>query len=88
MARVHLVEDSIDISEELLLGEFSNAFRVLPSTRGECYLDFILYSEGARKAVVIQRVRVRQEFLAHVTSLMSEVLQDNQALGSFFEFQR
>lgn len=90
MARVQLVEDRIDVADDLMLGVFANAFRVTPAPRGECFLDFVVYSNEMRQARVVQRVRVRADFLIHIESLLHEeaINQENHALGSILEFVR
>jgi len=47
-------------------GEFANAFRILPDSGDEFLLDFLLYSEQARSAQVVSRVRVRAPMLAAI----------------------
>jgi len=65
-----------DLTGDELLGSFANAFRVTKGPGADCFLDFLLYSALERRAVVVARVRVQQEFLSTVCGRLDEVLFD------------
>ena len=45
------------------VGEFANAFRVLPDSGTEWLLDFLVFSESERLAQVVSRIRIQGTLL-------------------------
>lgn len=58
------------------LGEFANAFRIMPDSGSECFLDFCVYSAQENLARVIARVRVHQSFLATIRHRLTLTMQE------------
>lgn len=44
-------------------GTFANAFRVVPESGPECFLDFCVYSAQENRAEVVARIRIHRSFL-------------------------
>jgi len=51
------------VPDKLRLGTFANAFRIVPDTGDEVYLDFCVYSEQEGRADLVARVRIHKSFL-------------------------
>jgi len=71
-------------------GVFANAFRVVPDTGSECFLDFCVYSAQEQKAIVISRIRVHISFLPILyTRLGQELhsLDSSDAVGRLLKGQ-
>lgn len=66
------VECEIIVPEGTQIGEYANAFRVLPEVNGDCILDFLNYSTNAGQARVVSRVRVRRDFIESVQERLRE----------------
>ena len=47
-------------------GHYANAFRIVPDSESEVFLDFCIYSARTNTAQVVSRVRVAIDFLATV----------------------
>lgn len=82
------IECPVTVPQGKELGEFANAFRVLPDAASEWFLDFLVYSEREKVATVVARVRVQGEMLPAIrdrlnASLLSEIPPE-QALLSWF----
>ena len=59
-------------------GIFANAFRVVPDSGQECFLDFCIYSAQENRAEVIARIRIHQSFLPIIQDQLSNVLLEIQ----------
>lgn len=68
------VQCDVIIPEGVQIGEYANAFRVLPEVNSDCILDFLHYSANAGQARVVSRVRVRRDFIEAVQSRLREFL--------------
>lgn len=68
------VQCDVVIPEGVQIGEYANAFRVLPEVNSDCILDFLHYSANAGQARVVSRVRVRRDFIEAVQSRLREFL--------------
>jgi len=64
----------IMIPEELSFPEFANAFRIVGEPGGDCILEFIVYVVQTKKAKVVSRVRIRNEFLVNMRDTINRVL--------------
>lgn len=62
------------IPENVSFGEYANAFRVVEESSDECFLDFMVFLEKERKAMVISRVRLRKDMLPHVEVAIQQAL--------------
>lgn len=68
-------ECPVEVAPELRLGCFANAFRVVEGGfPGECFLDFLVYSEREQKAQVVSRVRVCPSFLVCIRDRLTGLL--------------
>lgn len=54
------------MGQESPFGTYANAFRIVPDSEQEVFLDFCIYSARTNTAQVVARVRVAVEFLATV----------------------
>lgn len=68
------VQCEVLIPEGVQIGEYANAFRVLPEVNLDCILDFLNYSANAGQARVVSRVRIRRDFIEAVQSRLREFL--------------
>ena len=68
------VECEIIVPDGVQIGEYANAFRVLPEVNADCILDFLNYSAHAEQARVVSRVRIRKDFIEAVRARLSEFL--------------
>lgn len=68
------VECEIIVPDGVQIGEYANAFRVLPEVNEDCILDFLNYSVNAGQARVVTRVRVRRDFIGAVQDRLREFL--------------
>ena len=65
---------TIIIPEEITVGSYANAFRVVTSKDGICMLDFVRYSASEGKAVMVSRIRVRPGFLPRIRDRLDGAL--------------
>lgn len=72
------IECEVDFKGHPTVGEYANAFRVLPdvATDDDFFLDFLIYSEDEKKAFLVSRVRVRKDFLPAIQVRLGEALQE------------
>lgn len=54
-------------------GEFANAFRVLPESQTESFMDFCVYSAQENKAKIVSRIRVHNSFLQIIMTRLQEL---------------
>lgn len=54
----------------------ANAFRIVPDTGSDYFLDFMLYSPASQRASVVARVRVHEDCLAGIRDRLSHDLDD------------
>lgn len=60
-----LVDCPVDISQRVSkYGVYANAFRVVPETGEECFLDFCVFSAQEQRAEVVARLRIHRAFLS------------------------
>lgn len=57
-------------------GTFANAFRVVPETGNECFLDFCVFSAQENRAEVVARLRVHRSFLPVIRDTLLAALRD------------
>ncbi len=69
-----LVQCTVTIPQEIQLGVFANAFRVLQDTGQDFFLDFLVFSGIEKKAVLVSRIRVNMAFLPAVRERLSTTL--------------
>jgi len=50
-------------SDDVKIGEFANAFRIVADTEEEVFVDFCVYSASENVARIVSRLRVRKDFL-------------------------
>lgn len=65
---------SIHIPEDMIGGTFANAFRVIPDTGDDLFLDFCSYSESDQRGVVVARIRVHSSFLTDIRDRLSSTM--------------
>lgn len=70
------VECEVIVPDGVQIGEYANAFRVLPEVNADCILDFLNYSAHAGQARVVSRVRIRKDFIEAVRARLCEFLQE------------
>ena len=70
------VECPVRIPSAKETGTYVNAFRVLHDHGSEWLLDFLLYSESVKSAVVVSRLRVQEEFLEAMKTRLEGTLDD------------
>lgn len=68
------VKLTIDVPADLIAGAFANAFRILPDSNGDFFLDFCAYSESDQRGTVVARVRVRSVFIPFIRDRLSATL--------------
>lgn len=69
------VDCDVTVPEELRVGKYANSFRVRKD--GEEYLvDFLLYSPGENKAVLVARVRIKTDLLSSLLGNIQQALTD------------
>lgn len=68
------VDCPITIPDDLQIGEFVNAFRVLPEAGTECILDFLVYSTQAQQARVVARLRIQKDFVSAIQERLASFL--------------
>lgn len=56
------------------LGTFANAFRIVPDTGDEVYLDFCVYSEQEGQADIVARIRIHKSFLPSIRDRIGKSL--------------
>ena len=72
-----LIDCPVDLPEgKVKFGEFANAFRIVPESGQECFLDFCLYSAQENRALVVSRVRVHRSFLPIILGRLQMEMQD------------
>ena len=57
-------------------GQFANAFRVMPDSGSECFLDFCVYSAQENQALVIARNRIHTSFLSSIRQRLTCAMRD------------
>jgi len=55
-------------------GQFANAFRILPDSGSECFIDFCVYSAQENVAQVVSRIRVHRNFLSIIRDRLNAEL--------------
>ncbi len=61
---MELVDCPVDLQPGVnIFGIFANAFRVVPETGEECFLDFCVFSAQENKAQVVSRLRIQRSFI-------------------------
>ena len=70
--RVHNVP--IHIPPNLIGGAFANAFRIIPDSGTDLFLDFCSYSESDKQGILVARVRVHCEFVQAIRDRLSSTL--------------
>ena len=58
------------------VGEYANAFRIMPEGNNEVVLDFCVYSEAENRATVVCRIRVSRAFLPNIRNRLREAFQE------------
>lgn len=76
------VDCAVTIPPELQLGAFANAFRIIQDTGQDFYLDFLVFSETEKKAVLVARIRVHATFLPAVRERLNATLIEIQVAGA------
>lgn len=61
-----------EIPEDLRLGSFANAFRVLEEDGVDVLLDFLLFSATEKRARLVSRVRIRRAFMPVLRDRLEE----------------
>jgi hypothetical protein len=69
-----LKELEVLVPEEAKMGDYANAFRILPEDGNMVLLDFCVYSKQENTAKVVSRLRVPVSFLATIKNRLGEVL--------------
>lgn len=62
------------------LGIFANAFRVVPDSGDECFLDFCVYSAQEGRAELVSRIRVNRSFLSVILSRLGREVQESGSM--------
>jgi hypothetical protein len=62
------------VPDKFRLGTFANAFRIVPDTGDEVYLDFCVYSEQEKQADIVARIRVHKSFLPSIRDRIGKSL--------------
>ncbi|MDB4278583.1 hypothetical protein N9917_03140 [Deltaproteobacteria bacterium] len=61
---------------EARFGQFANAFRIMPDSGSECFLDFCVYLAQENRAMVIARIRIHTSFLPSVRQRLTSAMRD------------
>ena len=70
------VTPEVSVPPEHQVGVFANAFRLLHDSGNEWFLDFLAHSEQEKKATVVARVRVLEEFLPSICDRLNLTLKE------------
>lgn len=57
-------------------GKFANAFRIVPESGQECFLDFCVYSAQENRAMVVARIRIHRSFLPIILGRLAAELKN------------
>lgn len=57
-------------------GTFANAFRVMPESGQECFLDFCVYSVQEERAEVVARIRIHRTFIGIIRERLAVAIHD------------
>ena len=68
-----LVDCEVIIPEHLRIGEYANAFRIIPDG-GQFLLDFVKYSPVENVGQVVTRVRIKAELVEMVRDRLNQTL--------------
>jgi hypothetical protein len=74
MADKTLVDCDVTVPANIQFGNYANAFRILPDSGTECFLDFCVYSAENNVAKVVSRIRVHISFLNVVLERLTSTL--------------
>ena len=75
MAEDRKVDCPVALPQDIAVGDYSNAFRIVHDSGTEWFLDFLVFSESAQTAKVVSRVRVQEAFLEAIQGRMTATLQ-------------
>ena len=64
----------IELPEDKRIGSFANAFRVVSDVGSEFLLDFLIFSQAEKTAVVVARIRVHSNMLPAIRDRLGAVL--------------
>ena len=69
--------DGMDIilPDRIRTGAFANSFRIVQDTGEEVFLDFCVFSDHEKQAVVVARVRVHKTMLNTIRERLNEIVQ-------------
>lgn len=70
------VKLEIHVPDDLAFPEFANGFRIVAQPGGDCILEFLSHVVPSNQALVVSRVRIRNEFLVNVRDVINNVLPD------------
>jgi hypothetical protein len=74
-SKVTLVDVPVEFENaQVKFGKFVNAFRVVPDTGDECFLDFCVYSSQENRALVVARLRIHRSFLPIIYARLTNEL--------------
>ena len=68
------VDCPVMMPDQMRLGPFANAFRIIHDCGNEFFLDFIYYLGSENIAQVVSRVRVQGAFMSAVRDRLTETL--------------
>jgi hypothetical protein len=66
MAEDSMVDCPVESTPEIQLGSYANAIRIKRTSMGHHVLDFLLYSEVEKRAQVVSRIRISDDFVPQV----------------------
>ena len=66
----------VNVSPDLQYGAYVNAFRILPESGAECFLDFCVFSAETNTAKVVARLRVHVSFLSVIQERLDSTLKN------------
>jgi len=66
--------DDICVPEEFVFPEFANAVRIFPEPGNDCIIEFLVVVAQEKKAKVVGRIRVRNDFLIGIRDTINRVL--------------
>ena len=67
----------LHVPDEVRVGIFANAFRIVADTGDEVLLDFVVYSSSENKGVVVARIRAHKSFLNAIKERVESVVTGN-----------
>jgi hypothetical protein len=67
------VDCAVSVPEHLRIGEYANAFRVVPDGN-QFFLDFVKYSPAEHTGEVVTRVRVKPDVIEMVRDRLNQTL--------------